>query len=196
MAEIKPRYEFRIWSESLTPLQQKLEAKAKARETRSQEIYLISAVTEKCNAKIRAELMDIKVLTAEDRGLEQWRPILKAGFPLSNSAIAEQILPSLQLTPPALTMDDYTMEEFFQEVVRKEPKIAVADVTKTRYQFNIGACAAEYSNITINKMPRDTVAVESTDPDAVLQLVRELGINEPNVSYIREIRRIIGWDAA
>lgn len=196
MAEIKPRYEFRIWSESLTPLQQKLEAKAEARETRSQETYLISAVTEKCNAKIRAELMDIKVLTAEDRGLEQWRPILKAGFPLSNSAIAEQILPSLQLTPPALTMDDYTMEEFFQEVVRKEPKIAVADVTKTRYQFNIGACAAEYSNITINKMPRDTVAVESTDPDAVLLLVRELGINEPNVSYIREIRRIIGWDAA
>ena len=195
MAEIKPRYEFRIWSESLTPLRQKLEAKAEARETRSQETYLISAVTEKCNAKIRAELMDIKVLTAEDRGLEQWRPILKAGFPLSNSAIAEQILPSLQLTPPALTMDDYTMEEFFQEVVRKEPKIAVADVTKTRYQFNIGACAAEYSNITINKMPRDTVAVESTDPDAVLQLVRELGINEPNVSYIREIRRIIGWDA-
>ncbi|HEX8800191.1 MAG TPA: hypothetical protein VF772_16355 [Terriglobales bacterium] len=196
MAEIKPRYEFRIWSESLTSLQQKLEAKAEARETRSQETYLISAVTEKCNAKIRAELMDIKVLTAEDRGLEQWRPILKAGFPLSNSAIAEQILPSLQLTPPALTMDAYTMEEFFQEVVRKEPKIAVADVTKTRYQFNIGACAAEYSNITINKMPRDTVAVESTDPDAVLQLVRELGINEPNVSYIREIRRIIGWDAA
>lgn len=196
MAEINPRYEFRIWSESLMPLQQKLEAKAEARETRSQEIYLISAVTEKCNAKIRAELMDIKVLTAEDRGLEQWRPILKAGFPLSNSVIAEQILPSLQLTPPALTMDDYTMEEFFQEVVRKEPKIAVADVTKTRYQFNIGACAAEYSNITINKMPRDTVAVESTDPDAVLQLVRELGINEPNVSYIREIRRIIGWDAA
>lgn len=196
MAEIKPRYEFRIWSESLMPLQQKLEAKAEARETRSQETYLISAVTEKCNAKIRAELMDIKVLTAEDRGLEQWRPILKAGFPLSNSTIAEQILPSLQLTPPALTMDDYTMEEFFQEVVRKEPKIAVADVTKTRYQFNIGACAAEYSNITINKMPRDTVAVESTDPDAVLQLVRELGINEPNVSYIREIRRIIGWDAA
>ena len=28
------------------------------------------------------------------------------------------------------------------------------------------------------------------------QLVRELGINEPNVSYIREIRRILGWNAA
>jgi len=40
------------------------------------------------------------------------------------------------------------------------------------------------------------VAVESTNPDAVLELVRELGINERNVSYIREIRRTLGWDAA
>ena len=86
------------------------------------------------------------------------------------------------------------MNEFFSEVVAKEPKIAVVDVTKTRYQFNIGVCATEYSNITINKTPRDTVAVESTDPDAVLELVKKLGINEPNVSYIREIRRILGWN--
>jgi hypothetical protein len=196
MAEIKPRYEFRIWSESLSPLRAKLEAKAEARETKSQETYLISAVTEKCNAKIRAALMDIKVLIAEDRGLEQWKPIMKSGFPLARAVITEQIIPSLQLTPPALPRDEYTMDEFFQEVVQKEPKIAVVDVAKTRYQFNIGRCAIEYSNITINKLRRDTVAVESTDPNAVLQLVRELGINEPNVSYIREIRRIVGWDAA
>ena len=196
MAEIKPRYEFRIWSESLTALRAKLEAKAEARQTKSQETYLISAVTEKSNAKIRTELLDIKVLIDEDRGLEQWRPILKAGFPLSNSAVAEQIFPSLQLTPPALTRVEYTMDEFLEEVMQKEPKIAVVDVAKTRYQFNIGRCAIEYSNITINNVRRDTVAVESTDPNAVLQLVRELGINGPNVSYIREIRRIIGWEAA
>jgi len=48
----------------------------------------------------------------------------------------------------------------------------------------------------INAVPRDTVAVESTDPDAVLELVKKLGINEPNVSYIREIRRILGWETA
>ena len=196
MAEIKPRYEFRIWSESLTPLQKKLEAMALARETKSQETYLISAVTDKCNAKIRAELMDIKVLIAEDRALEQWKPIMKSGFPLDSAVIAEQVFPSLQLPAPKLVKAEYSMDEFVSEVVSKEPKIAVVDVTKTRYQFNIGVCASEYSNITINKVPRDTVAVESTDPDAVLELVRELGINEPNVSYIREIRRILGWEAA
>jgi hypothetical protein len=196
MSEIKPRYEFRIWSESLTPLQKKLGAMAQPRETKSQETYLISAVTEKCNAKIRAELMDIKILIAEDRGLEQWKPIMKSGFPLGSAIIVEQVFPSLKVAAPKLAETEYSMHEFFSEVVAKEPKIAVVDVTKTRYQFNIGVCAAEYSNITINKVRRDTVAVESTDPNAVLQLVRELGINEPNVSYIREIRRIIGWEAA
>ena len=194
MAEIKPRYEFRIWSESLTPLQKKLEAMAQAKETKSQETYLVSAVTEKCNAKIRAELMDIKLLIAEDRGLEQWKPLMKSGFPLSSAAIGEQVFPSLAVPAPKLAKSEYSMDEFFSEVVASEPKIAVVDVTKTRYQFNIGVCATEYSNITINKTPRDTVAVESTDPDAVLELVKKLGINEPNVSYIREIKRILGWN--
>jgi hypothetical protein len=196
MAEIKPRYEFRIWSESLTPLQKKLEGMAQARETKSRETYLVSAVTEKCNAKIRAALMDIKVLIAEDRGLEQWKPIMKSGFPLSSAVIAEQVFPSLDVPAPKLAKTEYSMGEFFSEVASKKSQIAVVDVTKTRYQFNIGVCATEYSNITINKVPRDTVAVESTDPDAVLDLVKKLGINEPNVSYIREIRRILGWEAA
>ena len=36
------------------------------------------------------------------------------------------------------------------------------------------------------------MAIESTDPDAVLQLIRDLGISQPNVSYIREIKRVLG----
>src|SRR5271165_3024041 len=102
MPEIKPRYEFRIWGDSLAPLRTKLAALAQPSSKSSDETYLISAVTERCNAKIRADLMDIKVLIAEDRGLEQWNPTLKAGFPIAPSVITEQVFPSLQLPPPAL----------------------------------------------------------------------------------------------
>jgi len=193
MAEIKPRYEFRIWAESLAPLREKLEEIGQAREAKSAETYLISRLTDRCNAKVRAELMDIKVLVAEDRGLEQWKPILKAGFPLSKTAIVDQVFPGLQIEPPPLVKAEYSFAEFLEEVIRPQPKIAVVEVTKTRYQFSIGVCAAEYSLITINGVPRDTVAVESTDADAVLQLVEQLGIHEQNVSYIREIRGILGW---
>jgi len=194
MAEIKPRYEFRIWGDILEPFRKRLEALAQPGETISEETYLVST-TEKSNVKIRYGLMDIKVLVAVDRGLEQWKPILKAEFPLSATAIADQVFPSLKLEPPPLGKDQYSMEEFFAEVVRAEPKIAVVDVSKTRFQFGIGVCAAEYARVTINQVPRDTVAVESTDPDAVLQLVKDLGIDQPNVSYIHEISRILGGGA-
>ena len=195
MAEIKPRFEFRIWAESLTPLRAKLASMAEGSEKSSEETYLISAATEGCNAKIRADLMDIKVLIAVERGLEQWNPTLKAGFPLNAATITGKVFPSLQLEAPALARPEYTFDEFLNEVIRPNPKIAIVAVTKVRNQFNIGVCATEYSRITINGVPRDTVAVESTDADAVLELVEKLGIHEPNVSYIREIRRILGWGA-
>ena len=192
MSEIKPRYEFRVWAETLTPIREKLERLASPKETVSQETYLVSATTDKCNAKIRAALMDIKVLVAEDRGLEQWKPTMKGEFPLPNSVIATQVFPSLELPPPALPKSTYELGEFLDQVVRADGRLAIVDVGKTRYQFRIGDCAAEYSKIMINDVPRDTVAVESVDPEAVLQLVRELGITEANTSYIREIKRALG----
>jgi len=189
--EIKPRYEFRVWSESLASVDKSLRLRAQPRTAESEETYLISSATDRCNAKIRSALMDIKVLVAEDRGLEQWKPILKGTFPLENSVIATQVFPSLELPPPALLKSVYELDEFLDHVVRTDTRLTIVGVRKTRYQFRIGACTAEYAQIMINGVPRDTVAVESVDPDAVLQLVRELGVDEPNTSYIREIKRLL-----
>jgi exopolyphosphatase / guanosine-5'-triphosphate,3'-diphosphate pyrophosphatase len=192
MTEIKPRYEFRIWADKLTPVREQLQTLAEPREMVSRETYLISSATDRCNAKIRAGLMDIKVLVAEDRGLEQWKPVLKEGFPLTRAAISDQVFPSLEVASPSLAKAEYSLEDFFEQVIRPQPGIAIVEVSKTRYQFGIGVCSAEYAAVTINGAPRDTVAVESIDPDAVLQLVNKLGINETNISYIREIKRIVG----
>ncbi|MDR3749768.1 MAG: hypothetical protein P4M04_16745 [Acidobacteriota bacterium] len=192
MSEIKPRYEFRVWADTLAPVRGRLDRLASPKETVSQETYLVSATTDKCNAKIRANLMDIKVLIAEDRGLEQWNPILKAAFPLESSVVATQVFPSLELPAPVLAKSEYTLAEFLGDVTRAEPRITIVDVSKTRYQFSIGVCAAEYAQITLNGIPRDTVAVESVDPDAILKLVGELGVREANTSYIREIKRALG----
>ena len=191
MDEIKPRYEFRVWADTLASLNDKLRRMAQPRTAESEETYLISSATDKCNAKIRAALMDIKVLVAEDRGLEQWKPILKETFPLESSVIATQVFPSLELPAPALSKSVYELDEFLDDVVRPDARLAIANVRKTRYQFRIGTCTAEYAQIIINGVPRDTVAVESVDADAVLQLVRELGVDEPNTSYIREIKRLL-----
>jgi len=191
--EIKPRYEFRMWADDLALVREKLARLAEPKTTESEETYLISEATDKCNAKIRAALMDIKVLVAEDRGLQQWSPILKAEFPLESSVIVSTVFPSLELAAPPLPKQAYELNEFLEQMARADGKVAIVGVRKTRYQFRIGVCAAEFARITINDVPRDTVAVESVDGEAVLQLVKELGIAEPNTSYIREIKRVLGW---
>ena len=192
MVEIRPRYEFRIWGESLAATRKTLERLAPPTRTTSHETYLISEMTDKCNTKIRGGLMDIKILVEESCGLEQWKPILKAPFPLERSVIATQVFPNLGLSPPTLERSAYTLSEFLEDVVRAEPRITIVDVSKTRCQFNIGACAAEYAQVTFNGLPRETVAMESVDPEAVLRLVRQLNIRGANTSYVREIKRVLG----
>ena len=193
MDEIKPRYEFRVWAETLVSVHEKLGRLAQPKIAESEETYLSSKATDKCNIKIRAALMDIKVLVAEDRGLEQWRPVLKAGFPLESFVITAQVFPSLGISSPVLPKAALELNEFLDLLRHTDGTVAIVSVRKTRHQFRIEACSAEYSHITINSVPRDTVAVESVDPDAVLRLVRELGITQANTSYLREIKRVLGW---
>ena len=107
--------------------------------------------------------------------------------------IAAEVFPSLELPSPALPKFAYELDEFLSQVASTDVRLAVVGVRKTRHQYRIGACAAEYAQIMINGVPRETVAVESVDPDAVLQLVRELDVTEPNTSYIKEIKRVLGW---
>ena len=69
MDEIKPRYEFRVWEETLASVHDRLGLMAQAKTAESEETYLIPKATDKCNAKIRAALMDIKVLVADRSGI-------------------------------------------------------------------------------------------------------------------------------
>jgi exopolyphosphatase / guanosine-5'-triphosphate,3'-diphosphate pyrophosphatase len=194
MAEIKPRYEFRIWGQTLANLRDRLQQAAQpSRSESSKETYLIPAATDKCNAKIRNDLMDIKMLIGTDRGLEQWKPVLKAEFPLERPVIESQIFPNLEAALPRLDRERYSMAEFLDEVARAQPKIAIVAVSKTRLQFDLDGCQAEFASATIEGIANDTVAVESADPDAVERLTRRLEINSaPNVSYIRRIKHLLG----
>ena len=55
----------------------------------SEEIYLLGPGDE-ANVKVRDALMDIKILEHVDKnGLEQWRPVFKAPFPLDAAGIGQ-----------------------------------------------------------------------------------------------------------
>jgi len=111
------RYEFRIWAESLGGLKSRIEGMGRAaRAESSEQIYWIAAATDSCNATIRGALIDIKILSGTHGRLEQWRPVLKSGFPIEAAIIAEQIFPRLELQAPQLSKDRYIMDEFLEVV--------------------------------------------------------------------------------
>jgi hypothetical protein len=196
MTEIVPRFEFRIWGENLDREHQLLRVLAPASPPKeSSETYLISSATDRCNAKIRSGLIDIKLLRRTERGLELWEPVLKAKFPLDGPTIATKIYPRLELEPSKIDSGRFSPTAFLDQIAR-DSRIEIVPVSKRRSQFQVEGCTAEFASIRIGGRPVDTVAVESTDPEALLPLLVRLGIsNSPNQSYIREIKRIIGAPA-
>lgn len=192
MVEVKPRFEFRIWRERCERERKLLEALATPGAVKqSSEIYLISSASDRCNAKIRSSVMDIKVLNKIERGLELWEPVLKAEFPLDAATIATEVYPRLELAPHPISSGPFSVAGFL-ELISRDSRIAIVRVSKNRSQFQIGSCTAEFASIRIGDQSVETVAVESTEPDRLLALLGRLGIsNLPNQSYIREIKRVI-----
>jgi exopolyphosphatase / guanosine-5'-triphosphate,3'-diphosphate pyrophosphatase len=191
---MKPRYEFRVWGKDLAGLRDRLQQAATPSHSEpSKETYLISAATDRCNAKIRNDLMDIKILIGTDRGFQQWKPVLKAEFPLQRPIIESQIFPALEVTLQRFDRAQYSMAEFLDEVIAAHPKLKIVPVSKRRLQFKLDGCQAEFASTTINGVATDTVAAESADADAVARLTLRLGIaGMPNTSYIRQIKQLEG----
>ncbi len=156
MAHGPARYEFRVWGQTLADLREKLGVPGMSHATSGNETYLISRTTDPCNAKLRSGVMDIKVLTREDRGLEQWEPVLKAGFPLDRAVIATEVFPRLMLDAPHLSRTQYSIEEFLGEVIRPQTTIAVVDVSKQRVQFSLNTCRAEFASVIIKAAALET----------------------------------------
>jgi len=193
MSELQPRYEYRVWADSLEDVRNNLQrfVTPPNMET-SEETYLISATTDKCNAKIRGGRINLKALLATEQKLELWKPVLDAEFPLDSSVIAGQIFPSLQLQAPDLRRPRYSMDDFVSEVIQAQPRIAIVTILKRRARFLLDECLAEFTSVSIGNVTRETVAVDSIEPGPVLRLIRQLQIaGMPNTNYIAQLKR--GW---
>jgi hypothetical protein len=196
MNEIQPRFEFRAWARSFGLVEEKmrrLSACEKIRE--STELYIVSATNKESNTKIRDDLMDIKVLVKEERGLEQWAPRMKGSFPMRTATIGEQVFPAFSVAPPPLARGEYTLQQLLDEVVRPHPSLVAVEVFKRRFGFTVNGCITEHAEVWINGAGLQTVAVESVDTDALLRAMQMLGLEEyENVSYLLAIKRVIGME--
>jgi len=196
MADVKPRFEFRTFAQNfgiVIPKMRKLSPIDKIRE--SAEIYIMSAGNSENNTKVRDDLMDIKVFVTKDRGLEQWNPRMKGGFPMKAETIAKEVFPAFGVALPEFKREEYTLEQFIKEIIRPHKDLVPVSVFKRRYGFMVNNCITEYAELLINGAAIQTVAVESTSVEDILKAKEMLGLNEyENINYLLAIKRIIGME--
>ncbi len=194
MAEITPRWEWRSFGQRFGEAEGRLAQLDPNGVQESDEIYLLSGAGD--NVKVRDALMDIKVLREVNAdGLEQWTPVMKAGFPLP-AAEAEKVLEALGLPIPTPLRASYTLDEFSEDFARPGGAIRMVKVHKRRTRYTVGGCTAELSEVVANGKPTRTIAVESTDAEGVIRAVRELGLGGyMNTSYPRALAALIDDEA-
>ena len=190
MSEITPRWEWRSFGPRFGEAEQRLAALTPGGVQESDEVYLLSGAGG--NVKIRAALMDIKVLREVNAdGLEQWTPVMKAGFPLP-AAEAAKVVAALGLPVPAAIRASYTLDEFIGQFAAPGGAVREVKVHKRRTRYTVGGCMAELSDVVANGKPTRTIAVESEDAAAVIRAVRELGLGGyTNTSYPRGLAALI-----
>jgi exopolyphosphatase/guanosine-5'-triphosphate,3'-diphosphate pyrophosphatase len=190
MNEITPRWEWRSFGRRFGEAEARLAALTPQGVQESDEVYLLSGAGD--NVKVRAELMDVKVLREVNAdGLEQWTPVMKAGFPLP-AAEAARVFESLRLPVPLLSRASYTLDAFIEAFAQPGGAIRVVNVHKRRVRYTVGGCTGEFSEVVANGKPTRTIAVESTDAAAVIRAVRDLGLGGyTNTSYPRGLAALI-----
>ena len=145
------------------------------------------------NVKVRDDLMDIKTLEQVNAdGLEQWKPVMKASFPLP-AAEARKVLDALGVPAPSLARAEYTLDQFVAELAEPGGRLRSVKVHKRRSRYRINGCMSEMTEVLADGRKTRTVALELEDAARVIATVRELGLDSfPNISYPRGLKQLVG----
>ncbi len=190
MAAIVPRWEWRTFGRRFGPAEAAFAALTPGGIQESEELYLLRG--DDASAKIRDDLMDIKVLQEVNAdGLEQWIPVMKAGFPLPASEVSD-MFEALGLDLPQLDREEYTLDQLLAEVIEPDGRLRPVDVQKRRVRYTVGGCTAEVTDVKVNGEPIRTIAIEAPDPSAVISSVRAMGLGgHVNTSYPRGLAAVV-----
>ena len=191
MEQVIPRWEWRTFGESFGEADAKFAALTPSDIQETDELYFLSNANDE-NMKVRFDLMDIKTLVeVSAEGLEQWKPVMKAKFPLPASE-AKKVLEALAVPVPQMPRENYTLEQFVSELAEPGGLRAVK-VHKKRVRYKVSGCTSEMTYVVAGGLKTRTVALELEDPGRVIATVREMGLGAfPNISYPRGLKQLLG----
>jgi len=188
MEKIIARWEWRTFGHAFGIAEEKIKLyPGKTRE--SSEVYILSARSMD-NTKIRDMLMDIKYLVqVNENKLEQWYPLMKAGFPLAAEQLRETIK-AWKITVPEKEIHEYSYEDFLNVFVKRQPDLTIVHVYKERHGYTINNCIVEIANLKFDNEPIRTVAIEHEDPALVHETVKMLNLDGlENINYLKALRK-------
>jgi len=196
MEGIKPRFEFRTFAQNFGMVVEKMRRLSPVEKIReSTEVYIMSAGNNENNTKVRDKLMDIKVFVTEKEGLEQWNPLMKGEFPMSTEMIKNDVWPALGVEMPEFKRDEYTIDQYLEEIIRPHKDLAAVNIFKRRFAFTVNNCIAEHAQVYVNGALIETVNLESTEIPDILEGMKMLGVEEyENINYLLAIKRVIGME--
>jgi exopolyphosphatase/guanosine-5'-triphosphate,3'-diphosphate pyrophosphatase len=190
MAEVIPRWEWRTFGARFGSAEERFAALPAKEVQESDETYLLSPAND-ANVKVRDALMDIKTLVAVGAdGLEQWRPAMKATFPLARDVV-KAVCAALGVAVPASLGDAVTLAQLGTALAGCG--VRVIAVHKRRVRYAIDGCTSEVTDVVADGNPVRTVAIESEDAGRVLGAVRAMGLaGFEHISYPRGLKSLVG----
>jgi hypothetical protein len=178
------RFEFRRFGGGLAPFKDIFGALGTgATQPQSRETYIVTRLNVEANVKIRAHRLEVKGLEGELHGLQLWRPILQASFPVAALDVDNVMAPALGIDVELPDKAALTEPALF-ELVADEPALATMVLEKTRTLFDLGDCEAEFCELRIGEDHLQTIAVEAVDVEAARALLQRAGLEGlQNESY-------------
>jgi hypothetical protein len=121
-------------------------------------------------------------------------PCSRRSFPSAGGDIAVAFS-EWHLPLPALSRDNYTIEEFFNSLIAGQPALRVARVDKSRRGFVFQGCVAEFVRLSVSLHPLQSFSVEHEDRSLILAALEQLGLDShANTSYPLGLKRALGLD--
>ena len=137
--------------------------------------------------------MDIKTYVQTVDTLEQWNPVTKTEFPVSNHFLKSDIFPAFQVEMPVLEKTEYTMDEIMA-IVTEHPDLQAVSVVKERFGYLVNDTICEVGNILINGAKVMTINSESIELVDIKKTIIDVGLDGvENINYLQTIKRVIGW---
>ena len=194
----KPRFEFRSFGQDFRKQAERMASLSvpipeKFRIRHSPETYIMSRANDINNTKIRDGKMDIKKYVQTVDELEQWNPLTKTEFPVTDHFLKSDIFPAFQIEIPVFQKTEYTMDEFLTQV-KEHPDLQAVSVVKERFGYMVNDTICEVGNILINGEKFMTINSESTELSDIKKTIIDVGLDGfENINYLQAIKRVIDW---